>query len=328
MVRRLLVLLAGAVLVACGSEAEPEPVPPARSSTSEPAPAFDARLEPAAAVLALVPESADTITVTDWDRVRAQLGVPDLTSEDLMTDRIGFWNRAEKEAVLLTDGLLREDGSTFELDYGFTQDDVDWEARFTGDDGPGFVLALRPDLALDGVRRAIRDRVGPLAGAELRPRDHLVVSGTADEDVWAGGNAWRELVTEPAAATYLHRGCIPVTDALGADAGSEELDRLLAQHPITTLDELSGFVVAYGDHQATVRMEPDRGDLFERMRLGEVWPVQDFGRAYVHGAADPSTGRIGYTVTDPRAAAALALLRELPFGVCNEVMPIPEPTGL
>ena len=50
---------------------------------------------------------------------------------------------------------------------GFTQDDVDWEARFTGDDGPGFVIGLRPDLPLDGVRRAVADGVGPLRGSTM-----------------------------------------------------------------------------------------------------------------------------------------------------------------
>jgi hypothetical protein len=43
---------------------------------------------------------------------------------------------------------------------------------------------------------------------------------------------------------------------------------------------------------------------------------------------DPGTGRIGYDVPRPGAAAALTLLEELPFAVCNEVSPVAEPTGL
>ena len=43
---------------------------------------------------------------------------------------------------------------------------------------------------------------------------------------------------------------------------------------------------------------------------------------------DPATGRIGYTLTRPPAAAALTLLEELPFAVCNEMPPLEEPTGL
>ena len=76
----------------------------------------------------------------------------------------------------------------------------------------------------------------------------------------------------------------------------------------------SAVAVAYGDHLATVWVEPGRDDLFERLRIGEDWPVDGFADAYVNGAADPSTGRLGYTLPDPPTAAGLALLEELPFG--------------
>lgn len=315
-------------LGACQSNDPPEPPRTQASTAPEPAPAYDEQAEPAEAVLSLVPQSADVVTVVDWDQVRAQLGQPDLTSEDLMTDRLAFWERASTEAALLTDGLLREDSSTFELDYGFTQDDVDWEARWTGEDGPGYVLALRPHLDLSGVRRAIRDGTGPLADATLDVAHRLVLEGTAEADVWANEEAWAALLAEPATATYLHRGCIPLNTALGPDADAEDQDALLAEHPVTTLDDLAGFVVAYGDHQATVRVEPGRSDLFERLRIGEDWPTGEFAATYTNGAADPSSGRIGFSLPRPPAAAGLALLEELPFGVCNEVVPLEDPTGL
>lgn len=324
----LALLTAGVGLSGCRAEPAPQPPRPVASLAPEPAPAYDATTEPATAVLSLVPQSADTITVMDWDEVRVDLGVPDLTGEDLMTDRFAFWERARTEAALLTDGLLRENGSTLELDYGFTQDDVDWEARWTGDEGPGFALALRPDLDLGGVRRAIEDGVAPLEDAELIAEDRLVVSGTADVDVWANEEQWAPLVDEPATATYLHRGCIPLNEALGPDADAEDQAALLAEHPVTTLNEFPGFALAYGDHIATVRVEPDRDDLFDRLRLGEDWPVEGFADAYTNGAADPSTGRLGYTLPDPPAAAGLALLGELPFAICSEVVPFEEPTGL
>ena len=315
------------LLPGCQAEPTPDQPRPLVSRGPEPAPAYDAAGEPARAVLSLVPQSADVLTVTHWDAIRAQLGQPDLTSEDLVTDRVTFWERADDEAALLAEGMLRQDGSTFELDHGFTQDDVDWEAHWTGEDGPGFVLALRPDLELTGVRRAIEEGVGPLAGAELRPADHLVVAGTADHAVWATEEQWEPLVAEPATATYLQRGCTPLAVALGPDVDPEERAALLAEHPVTTLDELSGFALAFGDHTATVRVEPGRSDLFERLRIGEDWPVAPFPRTFVNGAADPSSGRLGYAVPDPPAAAGLALLQELPFAICPEVGPVEEPTG-
>lgn len=41
-----------------------------------------------------------------------------------------------------------------------------------------------------------------------------------------------------------------------------------------------------------------------------------YGRVFRHGVGDPSSGRIGYGVPDPGAAAALARGDALPFGVC------------
>ena len=322
-------LLAGLLSVGCSEEPVPRQPQPPGDVSPEPAPPFDPRTEPAEAVLSMVPQHASVVTVTDWDRVRVQLGQPDLTSDDLMTDRLEFWRRAETEAAALTSGLLREEASRLALDYGFTQDDVDWEARFTGGGRPGFEIALRPGLPLDGVRRAVADGVGPLAGAELWRADHLVVSGVADQDVWAHETRWAPLVDEPAAATYLQRGCIPLDRALGPDAGVAERDALLALqsegHPVTTLDPLDGFAVSFGDHEATVRVEPDRDDLFERLRIGEAWPVPGFPQSYVDGAADPASGRIGYSLPRPPAAVGLALREELPFAVCDEVGE--EPTG-
>ena len=71
-------------------------------------------------------------------------------------------------------------------------------------------MALRPGPSLEGVRRAVADGVGPLAGAELRAADHLLVENVAEVDVWAHEPRWGPLVSEAATATYLHRGCLPL----------------------------------------------------------------------------------------------------------------------
>ena len=334
-VRPLEASLLGAALVltaGCGADIPPPDVQPSpvHSPTTTAHPPYDAGLEPAEAALALVPGSATTVTVTDFDEIRKDLGVPDLTSEDPVSDRFDFWERARTEAPLLAEGMLRADNSEFLLDYGFTQDDVDWEAHFTGPDGNGYVVAFRPDLDLGAVSRAVEAGAGPLDGARVIAEDHLVVAGTAEDGVgvWAHDPTWTGLVGEPAEATYLRRGCIPLNDALGPDAGAEEQQDLLAKRPVTNLDDLAGFTVAFGDHNATVRMEPNRDDLFDRIDLGRDWPVPGFGGGFRSGVGDPGSGRIGYAVPRPAQAAALTLLEELPFAVCNEVTPIAEPTGL
>ena len=77
-----------------------------------------------------------------------------------------------------------------------------------------------------------------------------------------------------------------------------------------------------------MRVEPNREDLFDRIDLGRDWPVPGFQGGFRAGVGDPGSGRIGYDVPRPAQAAALTLLEELPFAVCNEVTPIAEPTGL
>lgn len=324
--------LAGLTLVAgCGGDEVPEPTPLASlTPTTTVHPEYDDALPPATAVLAMVPAAADVLTVTDFDEARAQLGVPDLTSEDPMADRAEFWDRARTEAALLTDGMLRDVNSELMLDYGFTQDDVDWEAHFTGPGGNGFVLSFRPDLDMDPVARAVSDGVGPLAGATVLRDDHLVVSGTAaeDEQVWANEPIWDGLLGDTAVASYAQRGCIPVLDALGPDADNQDLDEVQAAHPVSVLDDLPAFTISYGDHLATVRMEKYREDLFTRLDFGRDWPRPDFPQEYRDPVGDPTTGRIGYGVPRPPRAVALALLGELPFAICNEVTPLADPTGL
>ncbi|MBB6627920.1 hypothetical protein H5V45_11385 [Nocardioides sp. KIGAM211] len=329
----VLALLLGG-LSACGDEVPPPDMaydgPPARLSGS---PSFAPALEPAAAVLPLVPADATELTVTDLDEIRAQLGVPDLTSADLMADRADFWVRAEAEAPLLAQGMLRDDASVLALDYGFTQDDVDWEAHFTGPSGSGYVLAMRPDLDLSGVRRAVDAGVAGLAGAEVDEGTHLVTSGTTQDGAmsWGTDATVVDLVGAPSEATYVHRGCVPLDEALGPDATAEDQDAVLAHHDVDDLDDLHAFAVGFGDHLATVRTDLDRLDLFERLRLGDDWPTADglaFGDGFADGVADPTTGRIGYDVRRPPVAARLTLLGTLPFGICNEVTPLAEPTGL
>ncbi|NYD39972.1 hypothetical protein [Nocardioides panaciterrulae] len=323
-------LVSAALLLAlAGCDDVPPPdadssAPPARLSGT---PAYDAGAEPAEAVLPLVPADATTLTVTDLDEVRRQLGVPDLTGADLRTDRSEFWARAATEAPLLTEGQLRPETSRLDLDYGFTEDDVDWEAHFRGPDGTGYVLALRPGLDLEPVRRAVRDGVAGLAGARVVAGEHLVVSGTTADSVasWATDPAVVGLVGDRAEATYVRRGCVPLTDALGPDADAEQQDRVAAR--VTQLDGLDAFAVSFGDHLATVRMATGRTDLFDRLHLGDHWPAGEFGEAFRNGVGDPATGRIGYQVPRPALAARLVLGEELPFAVCDEVTPIPEPTG-
>ena len=326
-------LLTTALATGCSEIPPPQVSPPEPRPTVKGTPTYDPDLEPAAAVLPFVPADAEFLTVTDFDQVRAELGVPDMTSDDPLTDRIAFWRRAEVETPMLTDGMLRDDNSELMLDFGFTQDDVDWEAHFVTPDDKGFVLAFRDDLDMFGVTRAVARKVGPLAGATVLPMQHLVVSGVTDDGnlSWAKDLDLVELVGDPAEATYVRRSCVPFNEALGPEVDAELQARALAVQDPTRLDPLDYFAVVFGDHLATVRIDAGRTDVFDRMRLGESWPAVDgvsFGEAFTSAVADPGTGRIGYTLDKPTLAARLTLLGELPFAVCNDVSPLDEPAGL
>lgn len=330
-------LLTCGLLAGCGSEEQPRPATKQPTPTAVPEELTPPEHKPVRdprQVLALVPADAEVLTITDYDRIRDRLGVPDLTSDDLMTDRIQFWERADQQAVMLTDGLLRDEHSTLWLDYGFTQDDVDWEARFDGPDGPGYVLGFRPDQDMTEVAKAVEADTTPLEDATVLSDQHLVVSGTADEGapVLAAQPGVVDLLEAEQESTYLHQGCLPVNDVLGPDATFEDQEDLNRAYDVRGLLPLDAFTVNVDGTTLTVRTDRDRSDLHDRKNLIGVWPEVDT-LTWKDGfegtpVADPATGRIGAKVRNPVAAANLVLNGHSPFAVCNEIVPLDEPTGL
>jgi hypothetical protein len=294
------VALLAAVLVVSGcSDDEPAPEPQAVVSQTPP-PAYDGTAEPAAAVLALTPEDVETITVTDFDQVRLELGV-ELTDQSTPEEVAAFWQRAEAERPMLTPGMLRPAEAELATTYGFTQVDVAWEAHFfdADDRETGWVLRFHDGTDMTKVAEAARDASGPLAGGTVDAAAHLVTQGaTADPtQSWAADPDTAALVGSTANATYLSRACTPLSD----DAS-------------TVVDDLGAYAVQFEGSLVTARLGLGRHDLFARMRLGAGDPA--FAAAYDGGVADPKTGRIGYVMSDPAAAAKLALEHRLPFATC------------
>ncbi len=292
--------------------------PPLEEVVDADPPTYDPELEAASAVLALVPEEATSLSVTDFDQVRLLLGASLLTGQDPAPARERFWRRAAAQAPLLSEGLLAPVDAELEADYGFTRDDVSWEASFTGPAGDGFVLALRDDLPMAGVQRAVEDGVGPLAGADVDAVLRLVTVGTTDdpESSWATSGEIVALVGPAAAnATYVERDCLDFDQAFGADPAT------LAAVPaddLAALEPLEMFSVTLGGELATVRLGSGRDDAFERMRLAGNLPATEpeLGLGFSSGVADPIGGRIGYEMPDPAVAGRLTRERQLPFAVC------------
>lgn len=296
------VVLAAVALLLTGCSSGPgPPAATPQPSVAPVAPSYDEGLEPAAGVLALVPEAAVTLTVTDFDTVREELGLESVTSASPVADQDAFLARADAESPLLAGGLLRPAQKLLRNQYGLSQTNVSWEAHFFDGAGTelGWVLALRPGTDPSLVQRAVTDGAGPLGGAAVLAGQLLVVKGTTDDGFasWAADPDTRALVGLPASATYLERACVP-------------------DDPVPIgLEALTQYSVQFESSLMTARLGADRLDLFERMRLAQALPA--FSRAYEGGVADPLTGRIGFRMADPSAAADLALRGKLPFAACN-----------
>lgn len=312
-----LLLVAVTTLAACSDDPDPVPAPDPSATTE--APTYDPSQEPAAAVLVLVPDEATRLAVTDLEQIRLRLGKPTLTSESPQRERDAFWRQLEARTAVLTAGVLRPVEDRLSEEYGFTQDDVEWEAQFGGG-AAGYLLKLGEDVDMASVRRAVEDGVGPLEGATVATEERVVGINFARsaEESWAADPAVRELVGSVSGSTYVQRECLPFDTVYG-----EGVREQLAETPaadVAGLEELGPFSISFGSELATVLLGPAREDAFARARLGEHLPatVPEFGSAFRDPVADPAGGRIGYTIGDQTAAAELTLAQRLPFALCAD----------
>ncbi len=305
-------------LVATGCSDSNEPVYPEEPDTSAMSTDYDPSLEPSAAALPLVPAAATTLEVTDFDQLRLTLGFGALDRESTAAERERFWEALE-DAATLSSGLLRPVQDQLAA-YRFGPDDVAWEATYAGGGEDGWVIALHDDVAVAEVQRAVREKVGILAGAVV-DADRMMVTSAAPpdgDDSWAAIEAVVGLVGQEGNATYVDRECLPFDTVFG-----DGMEAQLAEAPraaLRSLDPLEGFSVTLGADLATVRLGPTRTDAFDRLRLSEVMPAirPEFGAGFARGVADPSTGRLGYDLERPTAAVELIRDEHLPFAVCGD----------
>lgn len=305
-----------ATLVGCsGDPGEPQPAPPLTTAPTA-APAFDPEAPPALGVMALVPRSMTDLAVSDYEQVRLDLGVPDLRGTDPRAASDRFWGRAERTASLLGPNVLRDVDDQLAAEFGWTSDDVDWQALFGGPEGTGWVLKIRDDLPMGDVSRAVEAGVGPLAGAVVVAEDHLVTRNAEGngEASWAADPELTALAGSESPGVFVSRTCV-AEDTLVPEGD-------LAPVPaadVDDLEELGPFSLTLGSELATAQLGSARPDAFSRLGLPGVLPATDpdFDEVFVRPVADPGGGRLGWEITDAAAAADLALSRQLPFAVCG-----------
>lgn len=309
-------LLVSALLAGCTSDPKPvyQPEAPTDAAVRE----YDATLEPSAAVLPLVPAEATSLVVTDFDELRLVLGLGTFTTTTPEKDRARFWRQLPRTAAL-SKGMLRPVDDQLRKRFGFGQDDVAWEATYAGPEA-GWVLAFHDDVDMAAVQRAVRAGAGPLDKADVDVARHLVTSSAPpdSDEAWGADEALAELTGQVAAATYVQRGCLDFDTVFGA--GMREQLAAAPADALRDLEPLDAFALALGGTVATARLGPKRSDAFDRLQLADVMPRThpEFSLALGQGVADPSTGRLGYALAHPAAAAELTLARHLPFAVCAD----------
>lgn len=306
-----------ATLLAACSE-QPKPVYQTSPKPVVEVSAYDPSLEPSAAVLPLIPAEATRLEVTDFDQLRLVLGYGNLDGRSPAADRARFATQARRSTAL-TQGRLRAADARLRRDFGFGQDDVAWEATWQLPSGSrGWVVALHTNVPMASVDRAVRAGVASLRGGTVDDDRRLVTSGAATDPAssWGAEQQLVRLVGRTAVSTYVERDCIPFATVYGA--GVEEQLATMPALRLRRLDRLDAFAVALGGELATVQLGPSRSDAFDRARIADLLPstTPEFSTVLGRPVADPSTGRIGYTLADPAAAARLVLARTLPFAVC------------
>ncbi|OIJ25248.1 hypothetical protein UG56_018620 [Nocardioides luteus] len=282
-------------LVGCGDDSEPKK--PEAAPTENTYPVYAATMNPVEAAMTFVPETATTLAVTDYDEVKSLFGLEDITSRSSPADQSDLWGRADKEAAQVSGGLLRDVDQRLRDKYAWGAADVIWEARFTGGGKDGFVIKVA-DRVKPG--HAIKAGVGPLKGATFDPETHVITKHTVTPDAanWASQETMLAVAGGPATSTYVVKGC--------AEGGPKEKTRLAP---------VEAYSVEFGGGLATLRLGEDRDDLFVRLKLGDRDAA--YKKVFTHGVADPSTGRIGFRVTNPVTAAALVTSEPVPFAVCD-----------
>lgn len=307
-------LALGLALTACSGDEEPEKPAPAPTESSGPL-GYDPDAEPAGAVLSLVPGDAVELRVTDWEQVRLDLAEPDLDGTSSAAQRRAFARKAAKQAPLMTDGVLRAADTAYQSGYGFGQDDVAWEAVFTGPSGDGWIVKFRDGLDMKKVQQAAKAGVGPLGDATVDAGTSVAGVGFAPsaDASWAADGSAPDLTTQIAAGTLLRRGCLSTSQVYGGARADQ-----VAAADLAGLDELDTWAVSLGGDLATVRLGEPRPDAFDRARIADSLPRTKpaLDSALTDAVADPRSGRIGYVVTDPTAAAELVRDDRLAFALC------------
>lgn len=105
----------------------------------------------------LLPPSGSDVAFTDWDRIRASQGAQELTGDSSLDDKVAFLMATSlDEAAASGYALARLRGHRDA--WGFDTLDLDWEATYSADGPPVFVLRFRDGFDLAPVAARFDER--------------------------------------------------------------------------------------------------------------------------------------------------------------------------
>lgn len=122
-----------------------------------------------------VPQVTATLNVTDWERVRAELGVPELDGASPATDRDDALNRAYDADLSAVSALVVSTEAMTDT-FGWSVFDLRWEAYAQSTEGAVTVAALDNRVSTADVTARLRE-IG------FTPPEE----GADDGGVWIGG---------------------------------------------------------------------------------------------------------------------------------------------
>jgi hypothetical protein len=260
-----------------------------------------------AEALGFVPPSGTSLAFTDWGRIRASQGAQGLTGASSLDDKLGFLmstNRDEAAASGFGLSKLRRHRDV----WGFDSLDLEWEATYSLDGPPLFVLRFRDGFDLAPVAARF-DEYGfstdTVDGAVIRSHEMDV---RADWFNTSEFGIFNTAFLDDGRTLVLSSGLDGVTGAIAAG----QQGRLLPKGVTSVLDALDGASSAWlsidpGTCQAFTPPPIGLGDptgSIQPLPSGEsLHPYTALGVAYARPGWDP-VGRIALGFPDAAWAEA------------------------
>jgi hypothetical protein len=260
-----------------------------------------------------LPPGGTDVAFTDWDRIRRSQGALDLTGESPLDDKAAFLMATARDEAAAS-GFALARFRDHRAVWGFDTLDLDWEATYTVDGPPVFVLRFRDGFDLAPVAALFDERgftSDPVDGAVVRSHDmdptadwllttEFAILNTAflDDGRTLVLSSGRDALTEVLAARYRRGAHEPAAVIETLDA----IDGASAALVLLGLGTCLGFTPPPFELGA-----PDPS--LRPLRTGEpLHPYAALGVAYARPGWDP-VGRIVMGFPDPTWAGADAEAR-------------------